>query len=97
MLDKPELTADFDGLTGASEVKPFECVGTAREVRSALRLAERKFYPENRPYLLRRFDETAGGDSADDPLRDFNEDNSVPPEFMPAVKEMLSYVSRQPD
>lgn len=37
LLDNPELTTYLDELTGMSKIKPFECVGTIREVNEALR------------------------------------------------------------
>ena len=36
LLDKPELVRTFDELTGLSPIKPFECVGTLREVNEAI-------------------------------------------------------------
>ena len=37
LLNNPELTNYFDELTGMSKTKPFECVGTIREVNEAMR------------------------------------------------------------
>lgn len=37
LLNKPELEQYFDELSGISKYKPFECVGTIREVNEALR------------------------------------------------------------
>lgn len=36
LLDKPELEHTFDELTGLSPYKPFECVGTLKEVNEAI-------------------------------------------------------------
>lgn len=36
LLNKPELEHTFDELTGLSPIKPFECVGTLREVNEAI-------------------------------------------------------------
>jgi hypothetical protein len=36
LLNKPELVKTFDELTGLSPIKPFECVGTLREVNEAI-------------------------------------------------------------
>lgn len=38
LLNKPELEQYFDELSGISKYKPFECVGTIREVNQALRM-----------------------------------------------------------
>lgn len=37
LLDKPELAPTLDELDGMSKTKPFECVGTIREVNEAMR------------------------------------------------------------
>lgn len=36
LLNKPELVKTFDELTGLTPIKPFECVGTLREVNEAI-------------------------------------------------------------
>ena len=55
MLDDPGLQTYFDELTGIADVKPFECVGTISEVQSALSMAIKRWYPNERPYLLRNY------------------------------------------
>lgn len=52
MLDNPALQADFDGLVGLSPVKPFECVGTVNEIRSALTLTAEKQKKKTDPFPL---------------------------------------------
>lgn len=52
MLDDLGLQLYFDQLTGIAETKPFECVGTISEVRSALSMAIQRWYPDSRPALL---------------------------------------------
>ncbi len=44
MLDDATLQHEFDQLTGRAETKPFECVGTISEVRSALAMAVQRYY-----------------------------------------------------
>lgn len=97
MLDNPALQADFDGLAGFSPVKPFECVGTVDEIRLALTLTAEKMEKENRPFpvLLAHFCANANGKAADRAiLQSYNALHNVPEKFMPTVKEMLDYVSR---
>ncbi len=57
LLDDEELKMIFDQLTGLSEVKPFECVGTLEEVNAALlytiQLHEKR--GEDLPALLRHY------------------------------------------
>lgn len=96
MLDDMELQADFDGLCGFSAVKPFECVGTVSEITFALRKTAEKFRTEGRalPALLRHFEENAEETQTEiDLLTEYNPQNNVPEEFLPAVKEMYAYVS----
>ena len=60
LLEDPELENYFDELTGVSEVKPFECIGTVDEVNAALCLARDKY--TNLPYLLQRHKNHFGDD-----------------------------------
>ncbi|MCR5822757.1 MAG: hypothetical protein K6F85_07590, partial [Bacteroidales bacterium] len=55
MLDDPGLQTYFDELTGIADVKPFECVGTISEVQSALAMTIERWYPTERPFLLRNY------------------------------------------
>ena len=52
MLDDESLRLEFEQLTGKAATKPFECVGTVSEVRQALAMTLRRWYPVNRPALL---------------------------------------------
>lgn len=54
LLDDKELIVYFNELTGKSDVKPFECVGTVDEVNTALCLALEN-YKEELPFLLKQF------------------------------------------
>ncbi len=51
LLNDKELKIFFDELTGMSDVKPFECVGTVDEVNIALCLTLKKYHGDL-PYLL---------------------------------------------
>lgn len=53
LLDDRSLQTEFDQLVGHSATKPFECVGTVSEVHQALALAQRRWYADGRPALLR--------------------------------------------
>ena len=72
MLDDVTLEAEFRQLVGEAETKPFECVGTVSEVRQALSMMLRRWYPEERPALLKDLE-----DSKD--LKDFNDLNALSP------------------
>lgn len=59
MLDDCELRGYFEELTGHTESKPFECVGTISEVNTALMMTKRRWYSnENMPALLKTFNYT---------------------------------------
>ena len=53
MLDDITLEHEFRQLLGEAETKPFECVGTVGEVRQALGMAVGRWYPAERPALLK--------------------------------------------
>ena len=53
MLDDLTLEHEFKQLVGEAETKPFECVGTVREVRQALTMAIERWYPKQLPALLK--------------------------------------------
>jgi hypothetical protein len=52
MLDDRGLKLYFDQLIGLAKTKPFECVGTVGEVRSALNMTISRWYHDRRPALL---------------------------------------------
>jgi len=71
LLDDLTLLPSFKALTGLSEVKPFECVGTVDEVNRALNLAMNNYqdvlpgllkYYQSSP-LYHQFNEIAGEDA----------------------------------
>lgn len=57
LLDEMGLRLEFEQMTGHTESKPFECVGTISEVNSALSMTIAKWYPNKRPQLLKSYDE----------------------------------------
>lgn len=97
LLERDDLKDIFDGLVGFSGVKPFECIGTLSEINGALKATAEKHRRENRslPLLLEYYEEKAGTDNPEFErlLKEFNKENNIPEEFMPAVKEMYKYVS----
>lgn len=96
MLDKKELSEDFNGLCGFSGVKPFECVGTAREVKAALELTLKKYGDEPMPALLdeyRKRRTPVSDEEINAIFSEFNDINGIPAEFDSAVRGMHKYVS----
>lgn len=55
MLDDITLRHEFDQLCGVAETKPFECVGTVSEVNTALSMTIARWYPGERPALLKEY------------------------------------------
>lgn len=95
MLEKAELAEDFDGLCGFSGVKPFECVGTAKEVNAALELTLKK-YSGTLPVLLEEYKKRRkpiSDNKISEIFGEFNRINGIPSEFEDTVREMYKYVS----
>lgn len=81
MLEKTELTEEFDGLVLDGEDKPFECVGTKNEVRLSLQMAlERR--TGHTPALLKRFAELFPNYEPTNLENYFDKDNFVPEKFL---------------
>ncbi|MCD7827480.1 MAG: hypothetical protein LUG85_02955 [Clostridiales bacterium] len=101
LFEKEEMLEDFRGLVGLSPVKPFECVGTAEEIRFALSAAIAKYRQRGKelPPLLREFEENFNTEEIlkSPVLSEFNNEHGIPEKFMPAVKEMYGYVSGKSD
>lgn len=96
MLDDPEMQADFDGLAGFTELKPFECVGTRSEFQFAINALNKKLAAEGRelPLLCKRFEEKFDKSHKDENLlKDYNALNSVPEEFVEQIMEMYKNVA----
>jgi len=94
LLKNEALTADFDGLCGFTELKPFECVGTAAEVRAALALAAKRKQGETEPLLQRflaRVDLPQTLREADGLLREWNDAHHIPPRFADITEEMKRF------
>lgn len=83
MLEKTELTEEFDGLILDKADKPFECVGTKDEVRQSLYLAyKRRENSAEIPPLLRRWRELFPGYLPISPDSFFDGNNFVPQKFI---------------
>lgn len=96
LLDNRELLSDFEGLCGFSGVKPFECVGTSREVCAMLELTLESFGEKEKPFLLAQYEKRRHSVSHEEIKRlfgEYNNVNGVGEKFMSAVREMYKYVS----
>lgn len=98
MLNDPEMEKDFDGLTGLAPVKPFECVGTAREFNYALSLTLKKLIEnhEKIPFLLKKFADNFDLNKilSENIMKNFDKRNFVPKKFSEALKEFYDYVGK---
>ena len=93
LLDKETLDTYFRELTGINENKPFECVGTRREVLAvvkALILKNEEEEKEN-PYLLEKYKEfiLENGVEIDPLYSEWVEENEVIPKFCKGIKRSL--------
>ena len=85
LLDDKDLLKYFEELCGASENKPFECVGTRDEVNIALSILLKKY--EELPYLLQYYKENLGyliksDKEIEEALNYYNEENLIPERFL---------------
>ncbi|OQA01508.1 MAG: hypothetical protein BWY70_00355 [Bacteroidetes bacterium ADurb.Bin408] len=98
LYQKNTLKLYFDQLTGLSETKPFDCVGTIDEVNTALVMAIRK-YPLSSPlpYLLSYYKagplwEKYHSINPQDLLRQFNEQHFLKESHVGLLKRRLGIV-----
>lgn len=80
LLDKESLDLDFRELTGIEENKPFECVGTRREVLACLRAFMERggsslLTDRYRDFLLK------SPDRIDDMLKEWVDENNLPDKY----------------
>lgn len=85
LLDKESLDKDFRELTGIEENKPFECVGTRKEVLASLKCFVEK---GGRSLLTDRYRKEilAEPSRVDDMLNEWVEENHVPKAFQEILK-----------
>lgn len=96
LAEKKELLPIFRGLVGFDPVKPFECVGTIAELKTALHMTIQNYRKKgiSLPYLFDFFAKEDKGKPNLHLLSDFNQENAIPKRFLPCVKEMYAYVSK---
>lgn len=96
ILDDENMKADFDGLAGFSELKPFECVGTRSEFQFAVNALCEKLKKEGKslPKLCEYFEKNYDKSKIDkNLLKEYNALNNVPEDFVFAVMEMYKNVA----
>ena len=91
MLNDPEMMDLFDQLSGITDDKPFECVGTRDEVNIAICMSMRR-EKDNLPLLFRHYQKTSYypfyKDRSVDMLA-YNEENFLPDAYAELVKKEL--------
>ena len=86
LYDDEELLKIFIELVGYSDKKPFECVGTVNEARSAISLVINRL-GNDLPYLLRYYKEHYPLYYDDTLLNNFNLQHNIDDRFMKIVSE----------
>ena len=84
LLNKASLKEYFRELAGIAENKPFECVGTRREVVLAINHCQYEETP-----LLIRENPVTQDKKFDEALHEWNDENNVPEKFLDAVRRKL--------
>lgn len=92
MLDDSGMQTFFNELTGLSETKPFECVGTIDEVNTALALTEMRFYRDKEKPLLLKNPSVCNIKTQ---LSGFCTDNNLDPELQRLLKNTVDAVSKK--
>ncbi len=88
LLDKESLDLDFRELAGIEENKPFECVGTRREVLACLK----DFADKGKKSLLtERYSDQISKVfyNIDEMLDEWNDENSVPADYLEKLKNTM--------
>ncbi|PLX14577.1 MAG: hypothetical protein C0598_00850 [Marinilabiliales bacterium] len=91
LLNDQDLTGILLELSGVSEVKPFECVGTIKEVQSAVNnLKSNESYTLGKSILLNlndnQIDKNIG---IKELLSEFNNHNNLPESFLRIIKKAI--------
>lgn len=87
MLEKEEYRDLFNGLVYQDYNKPFECVGTKKEINLALFRAAEKRKGQDLPLLLNDYINSKDFEKSPENLDDFfDKDNFVPKELLPLLK-----------
>ena len=97
LLEKESLIPIFDQLIGAAPEKPFECVGTCDEINTAIVMvierleAEHSVLPKLYEYYKSKPQYMSYQKIENPYLTFYNEENSVPREFVSRLKNQMLY------
>ena len=89
LLDDEELLPTLKDLLGETNIKPFECIGTVKEVKEAMSLISKNNTTSKLvKYYLDNYDVVEPQS-----LKEFNNENNIPSEYLNLVrKELDKYV-----
>ncbi len=94
LLEKQSMEVYFRELTGINENKPFECVGTRREVLAACkyRILNNDLEGFQSPYLLETYRDyiLSEGEDLNTLLNEWVDENEVLPEYRQSIKRSLN-------
>lgn len=93
-----ELLKSFNELTGLSEIKPFECIGTVEEVNVALVMAIKRYYKhtESLPALIQYYKgtkiyDTYKAHNSEHIISQFDNNNHLPEKYLHILKSAISW------
>jgi len=89
LLDDLDLQNYMSELAGRSPEKPFECVGTIKEVKAVIGEVIRKSHNNILPVLLQGFDDLSKNADFTVLLRDWSEEHFVPQDLLNLLKSEL--------
>lgn len=89
LLDDSSMKRYFEELTGISEIKPFECVGTPDEVNVSLAKIKSKWRGK-KPLLLESYKVIPNvSKNFKRLLQDFNTENNLPEKYLDFIKDVV--------
>ena len=85
LFEKENLKQTFIELCGYGDIKPFECVGTFKEIKYAVTKTINNLGEKELPYLLKYYSENFDKEEQD-LLNYYNENNNLPDQFEKILK-----------
>lgn len=90
LLDKPYMEKYFRELTALDDIKPFECVGTIEDVKSALSIYYKNKTTKDLPYLIDKYKEHFDSYDFHIQLSFYNNEHIIPHVFENLIKKEVS-------
>jgi hypothetical protein len=98
LFEQPYMLGYLKELTGISEVKPFECVGTMDEVNAALHMFIARYRHQKQPLLIDYYSNTTffspgNNEQINSIMNEFNTNNFLEPKFLRILKLHLQWMN----